>query len=337
MRVIVIGGAGFLGSHIIERLIKDNVEVLCIDKLGCDTTFLEKLNVPIAYGNITDKDSIKKHIRKGDMVFHVAAILGAANASWKSYETINVQGTRNVLDASIEQEASSFSFMSTYGIYGPYQGSLESPLIEKMPPDPYSYYDKSKYLGEKYIEEQAANEKICCTIFRSPVIFGPRANPRSGTGILFNFLKKGLFLTFGNTKQKFSICYVKNLVEAFVFFAHRNKKGIHKYNMANHPVDTFENFLSEVRKYYSFRLVKVPAFVGLLLSDTAAFISKTTNTKPLVPKDFILGLVSDAYNSSIEKAIREGYEEKYSLAQGIKETVEYLESQNIDGSTRNYL
>ena len=335
MTAIVIGGAGFVGSHIIDRLIKENIEVLCIDRLGCDTTHLEKIHVPIAYGDITDKDSIQKHIRKGDMVFHVAAILGAANASWKTYEKVNVQGTRNVLDAAIEQEASSFSFMSTYGVYGPYQGSLETPLTEKMSLDPYSYYDKSKYLGEKYIEERAANERICCNIFRSPVIFGPRANPSSGTGILFNFLKKGIFFTFGDTKQKFSICYVKNLAEAFVFFAHRNKQGIHKYNMANHPVEAYENFLSEVRKYYAFRLVKVPASVGLLLADIAAFLSKATHTKPLVPKDFILGLVSDAYNSSIEKAISEGYEERYSIAQGIKETIGYLESQNIDRSNGN--
>jgi len=327
MRAIVVGGAGFLGSHIIDRLIQDHIEVLCIDKLGCNTAYLDKLKVPIIYGDIGDKESIKKHLRKGDLVFHVAAILGAANASWNAYEKVNVNGTKNVFDAALEKEASAFLFMSTYGVYGP-QGSLDDPLTEDKELKPYSYYDKSKYLGEKYIEEKGQAGNICCIIFRAPVIFGPRANPKSGTGILFSYLRSGIFATFGNTKQMFSVCYVKNLANAFVYFAKKHKEGIHIYNMANYPVDTFEKFLSEVRTHYEFRVLKIPASIGLLLIDISESISKMTHTAPVIPKDFILGLVSDAYNSSISKAISQGYEQEYSIEQGVKETVAHLNKDN---------
>lgn len=323
MRAVIIGGAGFLGSHIIDRLLKDNYEVICIDQPGCNTTYLDEIHLPVVYGDITNKESIKQHLRKGDMVFHVAALLGAARASWESYEKINVKGTMNVFDAALESGAQSFLFMSTYGVYGPH-GSLEHPLSEEMELHPYSYYDKSKFMGEKYIEDNIGDGQMCCVIFRAPVIYGPRANPISGTGVVFRLLKKGLFAVFGNTKQKFSICYVKNLAKAFVYFAQKHKKGIHIYNMAHAPVDTLESFLSEVGNYYSFRVLKAPASVGLLIANISDAISKRTNTKPLVPKDFILGLISDAYNSSISKAIDEGYKEEYSLSQGVRETVEYL-------------
>lgn len=323
MRAVVIGGAGFLGSHIIDRLIKEDIEVICIDRPESNVTYLNEIKVPVFYGDITDKKSIAKHIKKGDMVFHIAAILGAANASWNTYQKINVNGTKNVLEAALEKEAKSFLFMSTYGVYGPH-GSLDNPLNENMELNPYSLYDRSKYLGEKYIKEKGQEGNICCIIFRAPVIFGPRANPKSGMGMLFYWLKRGIFATFGDTKQKFSVCYVKNLANAFVHFAKKHENGTHIYNMANHPVNTFDEFLSEIKRYYKFRIIKIPAFIGLQLIIISEFIAKLTSTVPVVPKDFILGLVSDAYNSSISKAIGEGYAEEYSISQGVKETVEYL-------------
>ena len=323
MRAVVIGGAGFLGSHIIDRLLRDNFEVVCIDQQGCNTAYLDSIHVPILSGNITDKESIKQHLQKGDLVFHIAAILGAARASWAAYEKVNVRGTMNAFDAALEKEANSFLFMSTYGVYGPH-GSLEHPLTEEMQPQPYSHYDQSKYLGEKYIMDNATKGSMSCVIFRAPVIYGPRANPKSGTATVFHSLKRGLFAVFGNTKQKFSVCYVKNLANAFVFFAQKHRQGVHVYNMAHSPSGTLEDFLSEIGKYYSFRVLKMPASVGLFLAKISDAISKRTGTKPLVPMDLVLGLVSDAYNSSISKAIGEGYNEEYSIGEGVKETVESL-------------
>lgn len=262
MRAVVIGGAGFLGSHIIDRLLTEDFEVVCIDRQGCDTTYLDSIHVPVLYGDITDKESLKQRLQKGDVVFHIAAILGAARASWAAYEKVNVKGTMNAFDAALEKGADSFLFMSTYGVYGPH-GSLERPLTEDMQPQPYSHYDQSKYLGEKYILDNAAKGSMNCVIFRAPVIYGPRANPMSGTATVFRSLKRGLFGVFGNAKQKFSVCYVKNLANAFVYFAQKRKQGVHIYNIAHTPVGTLEDFLSEIGKRYSFRVLKLPASARL--------------------------------------------------------------------------
>jgi UDP-glucose 4-epimerase len=324
MRAVIIGGAGFLGSHIIERLVRDNIEVVCVDMPGCNTSFLNQIGVPVRYGDITEKESLKPHIQQGDWVFHIAAILGAANANWKVYEKVNVNGTRNALDAAVEKGARSFLFMSTYGVYGP-QGSLEHPLQEDMTPNPYSYYDRSKYLGEQSIETKVRRGDINGIILRAPVIFGPRANPKSGTGILFRFLKRGIFAIFGNAKQKFSVCYVKNLANAFAHFAIQHHEGFHLYNLANQPVNTFEDFLGEIGVYYRFKILKLPASLGLILANGSDLLSKHTGIKHLVPKDAVLGMTSHAYNSSIAKAISAGYVQEYSIGQGVKETVEYYE------------
>ncbi len=318
MRAVVVGGSGFLGSHIIDRLKKEEIEVLCIDKQR--SAYIETLGVQFAAADITDKKTISCHLREGDIVIHVAAILGAAMAKWDVYKRFNVDGAKNVFDAAIEKKAKTFVFMSTFGVYGP-NGSLEKPLTEESEIMPYSDYDRSKSLAEEYILKNTKN-RICSIIIRSPVIFGPRANPRSGMGMLFTSIKRGLFVTFGTTRNTFAFCYVKNLANAIVHLISRHHKGAHILNIASTPPCTMENFLAEARKRKKFIVLKLPAILGIILADISLAVSRITSCPPALPKDVVLGLISDSYNNSIQKAIKDGYEEEYTMEQAIKETLE---------------
>lgn len=174
-KVLVTGGAGFIGSHIVDRLIADEHEVIVIDNLS--TGKKENLNPKAEFhkADIADYDSIKDLFNGVDVVFHVAA-LARLTPSIKNpvpAHKANVDGTFNVLWASNSSKVSKFIFSSTSSLYGD-QAPESYPLKETVPVRFKSPYTAQKLMGEIYCELFSKIYALPTLILRYFNVYGPR-------------------------------------------------------------------------------------------------------------------------------------------------------------------
>ena len=143
MKILVTGGTGFTGSHLVRRLLKKGHEVVILDnQKGLFFEELESIGARIHLGSITDKQLINILIKDCDVVQHLAAAFRKINVSKKVYWDVNVEGTRNLLDASLRHGVKRFVYCSTQGVHG---NIKNIPGNENSPIAPEDYYQYTKY------------------------------------------------------------------------------------------------------------------------------------------------------------------------------------------------
>ncbi|NYZ76811.1 SDR family NAD(P)-dependent oxidoreductase, partial [Candidatus Micrarchaeota archaeon] len=193
MRALVTGGAGFIGSHIAERLVRKGWEIAVLDDLssgsaGNMAAFLE--SIEFIEGSITDAKAVKKAVAGADYVFHEAALVSVVESISNPEKThrINAEGTKNVLDASLNAGVKRVLFASSAAIYG----DAEPPITEGFAMKPLSPYGESKVEGEKLMKEfnRKGLETVCLRYFNA---YGPRQDPNSQySGVITRFIGKML-------------------------------------------------------------------------------------------------------------------------------------------------
>lgn len=183
MRILVTGGAGFIGSHIVDAYLALGHQVVVIDNLA--TGNLKNLNSKAIFykTDIRDYAALKKILQKEqpEIINHQAAQAAVTLSGKNPLETyeVNVMGTLNLLIAAAGIQK--FIFASTGGaIYG---NLTEHAFTETDPPQPVSAYGVSKLMAEEAITFYAREKKIDFTIFRPGNVFGPRQNPHGEAGI----------------------------------------------------------------------------------------------------------------------------------------------------------
>ena len=319
-RALIVGGAGFLGGHLCDKLLSKGYKCLCIDIKGCNSSYLDKIGVPVVFGDISDMASIEKHINPGDTVFHLAAFLGKAKVSKEKFYEINVDGAVNVLQAAINKKAGTFVFPSSMAAVGPV-GSVKKPMTEKTECKPVTLYGKTKLEAEIKIKE-LAGDKITCIIFRPPPFFGPRFNPITSSAILFKTMMKKTIALIGNTKNYFPLCYVKNFAHAMVTVSENKKQGIHTYLISDDEPVKFIDILMILRSKLgkNERIIHIPYVVAYCIAWVIGLAGKIFKFTPLLTTDIVDGMARSVYYHDISKIKNDGYRKEYTLEQAIEET-----------------
>lgn len=217
-RCLVTGGAGFLGSHLVDNLIEEDHEVVVIDNLSLGKEKFLHEDVEFYNKNITNFEEIKPLFYDIDVVFHVAAdprLQASVNNPLQSYR-VNVDGTINVAHASIAKGVDKFIFSSSGAIYGDKQ---DLPIPEEAEDDPKAPYPTHKLMGEQYLEMLSLFnhlEPVCLRYFN---IYGPRKTTKGGYAMVIpTFLdqkQNGEPMTIvGDGEQTRDYVHVKDVVEA---------------------------------------------------------------------------------------------------------------------------
>ena len=223
MRVVVTGGAGFIGSHIVEHF-QGIADVRVLDNLRSGhLRNLEGFRYDFIRGSLLDPQALKRAVEGADYVFHLAAGVSVPESMRDPgmYNEINTAGTLAVLEAAAHAGAKKFIFSSSAAVYG---DSPSLPKVETMPPEPRSPYAMTKLDGEFYcrlFEEQGRLPTVCLRYFN---VFGPRQDPESQYApVIARFVRQCLrneeLTIFGDGEQKRDFVYVKDVVAANVFFA----------------------------------------------------------------------------------------------------------------------
>lgn len=228
---LVTGGAGFIGSHIVERLVKDGHHVTVFDNFS--TGRMENIeafagrNLKVVEGDIRKPAQLEKAMKGQRFVLHHAALPSVARSvedPAASNET-NVTGTLNVLLAARAAGVKRVVYASSSAAYG---DTPTLPKIETMPPQPMSPYAVSKLAGEHYCRVFSMNYGLPTVSLRYFNIFGPRQDPTSDyAAVVPKFvtmlIEKKRPIVYGDGKQTRDFTYVENAVEANLLACHSQK------------------------------------------------------------------------------------------------------------------
>jgi len=248
MKFLVTGGAGFIGSHIVDELIKRNNEVVVYDNFSTGKELFIKHhdNNPqftLIKGDVLDQGLLNKSLRGVDFVFHFAAHADV-RSGFKNHEIDHIQNlevTQNVLEAMLKNGAKNIAFASTSSVYG---DAETHPTPEDAPFYPTSLYGATKAACESYIYTYASYYDWKAYIFRFVSWIGERYTH----GIICDLMRKlrsnpdYLELLSDGTPRKSSL-YVKDGVEAIFTIIEKTKEQINIYNLGHTEVLTVDQMV----------------------------------------------------------------------------------------------
>ncbi|MFV0416885.1 MAG: NAD-dependent epimerase/dehydratase family protein [Chthoniobacterales bacterium] len=223
MKILVTGGSGFIGSHVVEHY-QEQAEVIILDNLRTGhRSNLEGLKCTFIEGSILDRKLLDSIIENVDVVFHLAALVSVPESVEQPMETvnINISGLLNVLESARHANVRKLCFASSAAVYGE---NKESPKKESMTPDPRSPYAITKLDGEYYCDfytRQSWLDTACLRFFN---VFGPRQDPGSAYAaaipiFIQRALENKLLNIYGDGEQTRDFIYVKDIVGALAFLA----------------------------------------------------------------------------------------------------------------------
>ena len=282
-KCLVTGGAGFIGSHLVDALVAEGNQVRVLDNLS--TGKKENLaqvasKIEFIHGDLRDKEIVSKAIQGIDHVFHVAALRAVLRSVDDPQETndVNVTGTLNVLLAAKDAQVKRVISTSSSSVYG---DTEKFPCQEDDRPRPQSPYAASKIMGEYYCQIFAKLYGLETVSLRYFNVFGPRQNPESVYSavipIFIDCLLKGVSPEIHwDGKQSRDFSYVDNVVKGNLLASRAKNVSGEVFNIACHEeysvLDIFEN-LKEILKVNGVQPVFKPKRAGDV-RRTLADISK---------------------------------------------------------------
>jgi UDP-glucose 4-epimerase len=307
MKYIVTGGAGFIGSHIVEELARQKHEVVILDNLFSGKReniqpFLKKKEVTFVRGSITDMSVLKKILEGADGIFHEGAIASVPRSIANPLATneANVTGTLNVLIAARDCGVRKVLFASSSSVYG------DTPVLPKredMTPFPLSPYAVSKLTGEHYLRVFSEVYGFKTLSLRYFNVFGPRQDPKSEyAAVIPKFITKILNhespTVYGDGGQTRDFTYVKDVVQANIRAMECEAEGV--FNVA-----------------YCKRIN---------LNELADAIMEITGiTVPLIYEPPRTGDVRDSLADIRRAQDAFGYAPEYTVQKGLEETIAWYQ------------
>ncbi|HQF43237.1 MAG TPA: SDR family oxidoreductase [Ignavibacteriaceae bacterium] len=293
MKFLVTGGAGFIGSNIVEELLKRGYSVRVLDNFATGKREnLKEFNndVELIEGDIRSFHIVQQAVKGIDVILHQAA-LPSVPRSIKDPITsneVNVVGTLNILEAAKDAGVKRVVYASSSSVYG---DNPELPKHEAMMPNPLSPYAVSKLAGEKYCSVYSRLYGIETVALRYFNVFGPRQDPNSQYSavipLFINAMMKDKSPTiFGDGTQSRDFTYVANVVEGNILAATKEIESGHAMNCACHGQITLNELINELNKLLGKNIKPVyanprPGDIKHSFADIN-LIEKKLDFKPLV-------------------------------------------------------
>jgi len=303
MKVFVTGGAGFIGSHVVDALIEDGNSVTVFDNLS--KGHLEFVNKKASFvkGDLNDFDKLVSSIKGHDAVIHMAAeiLIQDSLDNPKQFLTRNIESTINLLEAMRKENIKNVVFSSSAAVYGE---TGDKPVKEDSPKSPLQPYGASKVAGEAIMAAYCNSFGMNSTCLRYFNVYGPRDEVLPVTRAVPNWIKSTLqgkpLTLFWGGKQVKDYIFVKDVANAHLV-ALKNCKGVQVYNIGSGDGKPMIDILNAVVTVSG----KNPKVVDLgeRKGDPQRLVADT---------------------SKIKKTL--GWTPKYTLLEGIKITYDYYKN-----------
>jgi nucleoside-diphosphate-sugar epimerase len=320
MRILVTGGTGFTGKALVRRLLDLGHEVVALDyKEGLKTAELREWGAEVVLGSVTDEEVVRRAVDGAEIVHHLAAAFREMNVPDSHYWQVNVQGTHNVLEASLAQGVRKFIYCSTCGVHGNID---HPPGGEDAPIQPADYYQRTKYEAEPLVRE-FHQRGLPSVILRPAAIYGP-GDPERFL-MIFRRVARGTFPMFGDGRTYYHPLYVDNLVDAFVRAMANGVGDGEAYLIADDQYLEIEELVKRVGRALGVD-VKIPHYPVWPVVAAGHVVEKACRpfgiTPPIFPRRVDWYRQNRAFK--IDKARRElGYEPKVGIDEGLRRTADW--------------
>jgi nucleoside-diphosphate-sugar epimerase len=323
-RILVTGGTGFTGAHLVRRLISRGHDVIVLDnKKGIVHDELETLGAKITIGSITDKNLVDSLVTGCDTVHHLAAAFREINVPKTLYWDVNVTGTRDLLEAAEWHNVDRFVYCSTCGVHGDVENP---PAGEDAPISPADYYQYTKFEGEK-VAHEFIEKGMKISILRPAAIYGPEDPER--WLMLFKRVSAGRFLMFGDGKATYHPLYIDNLLDAFELAAEKDEAIGQTYLIADEDYYQLNDLVTEIGSVLDIdvdiiHLPFTPLWVAAALTEVVYM--PLQKNPPLFRRRVDWFRQNRAFD--ISKAKMElGYDPQVDLPTGIERTAKWYKEQ----------
>jgi UDP-glucose 4-epimerase len=273
MRVLVTGGAGFIGSHLVKRLVRDDEDVTVLDNLSTGRREnLEQLlaedHLRFVCGDIRDQETVRSCVKEADRVVHLAAIASVPYSIRKPAEThdVNVEGTLNVLRACDEYDIAKLVYASSCAVYGE---PRFIPVTEEHQFSATSPYAESKIASEAYCQLFREKHHLQTACLRAFNVYGANQYNSDYGGVITQFMerlkKQQAPIIYGDGEQSRDFIYVDDVVETIARIIRTPNNSDGTYNLGSGRATTINQLVRLLQRILGdeeFRPIYAPARPG---------------------------------------------------------------------------
>ncbi len=315
---LVTGASGFVGSHIVDELLRRGARVRCLLRKTSSRRWLEGKPVEIAMGDVREEAGLDEAVRGADWIVHAAGLTHARSPA--EFHDANVHGTEHILAAALRQRATirRFVYISSQAVAGPTRDGR--PVTEDLAPAPVSQYGITKLLGEELT--MLTGRMLPVVSIRPPAVYGPRDDAFLG---LFQSVQRRLFPVF-RKGGRVSLVHVEDLARAVWLALGDERASGQIYFVAEPEIADYGEMAKAVMSALGKRALTVRVPMPALL--TAAFVGELwgaiTRTAPFFTREKLREITAGDWIVSSAK-IRDqlGWAPEITLTEGIRGTAEW--------------
>jgi dihydroflavonol-4-reductase len=323
VRLLVTGGTGFIGSHLAEEARRRRAEVVVLGLTDrpeerANAELLTRLGAEVLPGSITDAELCRRAVRGATHVFHLAVAMREGGKSDEFFETINLDGTRHLLEAASVQRIERFVYCSTIGIYG---HRVPGITREESPLAPGNIYERTKVSAERLVREFAEQCGLPSVVLRPADVYGPRDQRLLK---LFRGVSCGRFPLFGSGEGRRHMVYVDDVVSAFFKACERDQALGESLIIAGPMACTLRQLVDEITgatgsKRYGIRLPLAPMLgLAAVVEDVCA---KLDIDPPIYRRRMDFFHSDSEFDISRARRVLD-WEPRVDLREGIRRTLE---------------
>jgi nucleoside-diphosphate-sugar epimerase len=323
MRLLVTGGTGFIGSHLAEEGRRRGAEVVVLGLTDrpeeqANAALLSRMGAEVLSGSITDAELCRRAVRGATHVFHLAVAMREGGKSDEFFESINLDGTRHLLEAASVQRVERFVYCSTIGIYGHRAPGITR---EDSPLAPGNIYERTKVSAERLVRDFAEKCSLPAVVLRPADVYGPRDQRLLK---LFKGVSGGRFPLFGSGDGRRHMVYVDDVVSAFFKACERDEALGEGLIVAGPKACTLRELLDEITratgsKRFGVRLPLAPMLgLAAVVEDVCA---KLKVDPPIYRRRMDFFHSDSEFDTSRARRVL-GWEPRVDLREGISRTLE---------------
>jgi len=324
---LVTGASGFIGGRLAQRLAQEGRTVRCLVRASSDISALEKLDVELVVGDLTDADSLVRAVRGAHHVLHCGALVSDW-ATVAEIARINVQGTRDLLAASVGASVRRFIHVSTTDVYGYPDGAQ---IDESYKPTRFrNWYAQTKLEAEAEVSHVERAAALNAVILRPATVYGPGST--DVVGEIARAIQGRHMLLIDRGRPLAGLCYIDNLLDAAVLaLAHPAAPG-NAFNVSDGLEITWRQFTDDLATGLGCPLVRwsmpytLANAIGFSLEHGYRLLRRSTglSAPPLLSRQAVqvLGRNQDFSNRKLREML--GWEPRVDYASGLAATLAWL-------------
>lgn len=315
MKILVTGGAGFIGSYLCEKYTKEGQTVFCLDNFMSGNLMnvrhlLDYRNFKLIKGDIRDADLLEKIVRDIEVIFHLAAQIHVDRSYIEPQLTydINVMGTQNILEAARLHDVKKVIYASTSEVYGSAQNG---PIDESHPLDAVHPYGASKIAADRMCYAYARTYGMHISILRFFNIFGPKQRDIGYGGVISIFTRRVLNnippIVYGDGRQTRDYTYIEDAIRAYDLVLSHNEPILEPVNFGSGREVSILDLADKIIDLCGRKGDIKPVHVEPRIGEVERLIANATKAESLL-----------------------GWEPKYSLEDGLKAFIQWYKNYGMD-------